>query len=110
MALNKIVRVIKSMKPRTSIKHTELSNLRFLNVEDIVKQFCSNHAHKIFNNACPSYLKNNSLKINEHHKQNTASSLFNYLIPKIKGIESTTFYCNAIQDWNLLHVSIESIV
>jgi len=48
------------------IKHTELSNLGFLNVEDIVKQFCSNHAHKNFNNACPSYLKNNSLKINEY--------------------------------------------
>ena len=102
------VRFIKSIEPRTSIKHTELSNLGFLNVENRVKQFCSNHAHKIFNNAYPSYLKNISLKINEHHKQDTASS--RYLIPKIKGIESTSFYCNAIQDWYLLHVWIASIV
>ena len=67
----------------------------------MLKQCCSNHAHNIFNNACPSYLKNNSLKINE---------CFNYLTTEIKGIESTTFYYNAIQDWNLLHVWIESIV
>ena len=110
MALSKTVRFIKSMNPRTSIKQTELSNLGFLNVEDRVKQCCSNHAHKIFNNTCPSYLKNNSLKINKHHKHNSDLSCFNYLIPKIKGFESTTFYCNAIQDWNLLHVWIESIV
>jgi hypothetical protein len=110
VALSKTVRSIKSMNPRTSIKLTELCNLGFLNVEDIMKQLCSNHAHKIFNNACPSYLKNNLLKINEHHKQNTASSRFNYLMLKIKSIESITFYCNVIQDWNLLHVWIESIV
>jgi hypothetical protein len=33
VALSKTVRVIKSMNPRTSIKHTELSNLGFLNVD-----------------------------------------------------------------------------
>jgi len=34
-----------------------------------VKQLRLNHAHKIFNNACPSDLKNNSLKITEHHNR-----------------------------------------
>jgi hypothetical protein len=63
------VRFIKNMEPRTSIKRTELSNLGFLNVENRVKHLCLNHVHKIFNNACPSYLKNISLKNNEYHKQ-----------------------------------------
>jgi hypothetical protein len=47
------------MGPRTSIKQTELSSLGFLNVKNRVKQLRLNHDHKIFNNACPSYLKNN---------------------------------------------------
>jgi hypothetical protein len=53
VALNKTVRFNKNMNPRTSIKHTELSNLGFLNVEDIVKQFCSNYAHNIINKHVP---------------------------------------------------------
>jgi hypothetical protein len=53
VALNKTVRFNKNMNPRTSIKHTELSNLGFLNVEDIVKRFCSNYAHNIFNKHVP---------------------------------------------------------
>jgi hypothetical protein len=32
-----------------------------------------------------------------------------YAMPKIKGIESKTFYFNAIQDWNLLSDLIKSI-
>ena len=41
-----------------------------------VKQVRLNHTHKIFNNTCPSYLKNNFIKINEHQKHNTRTSLF----------------------------------
>jgi hypothetical protein len=48
---------IKSMDHRTSIKQIELSSWWFLNLENRVKQLRLNHAHKIFNNACPSYLK-----------------------------------------------------
>ena len=59
VAQTKTVRFIKSMRPRTSIKQTELSSLGFLNVKNRVKQLRLNHDHKIFNNACPSYLKNN---------------------------------------------------
>jgi hypothetical protein len=62
------------MGPRLSIKQTELSSLGFLNVENRMKQLHLDHAHKIFNNANPSYLKNNFIKINEHHKHNTKST------------------------------------
>ena len=78
----KTVRFIKSMDPRTSLKQTELSRLGILNVENRVKQLRLNHDHNIFNNAsCPSYLKNNSIKINEH--LHTRSSRFNYGTAKI---------------------------
>jgi len=47
------------------------------------------------------YLKNNFVKINEHYQHN-------FVTPKIKGMESTSFYYNAIQDWNSLPDSIKS--
>ena len=53
--------------------------------------------------------ENNFTKINKYHKHNTRSSRFNYAMPKINGIESKTFYFNAIQDWNLLSDLIKSI-
>ena len=65
VAQNKTVCFIKSMDPRTSIKQRELSSLRFLNVENREKQLRLNHTHKIFDNACPTYLKNNFIQIDE---------------------------------------------
>ena len=69
VAQNKTARFI--MGPRTTIKQKELSSLGFLNVESRVKQLRLNHVHKIFNNTCPSYLKNNFVRINEHHTYST---------------------------------------
>ena len=109
VAQNKTVRFIKSMGPRASIKQAELSSLGFLNIKNRVKQLRLNHAHKIYYDKCPSYLKNYFIKINEHHVHNTRSSQINYVTPKIKGIESTTFSYNGIHDWNSLPDSIKSI-
>jgi hypothetical protein len=69
VAQNKTVCFIKSMDPRTSIKQWELSSLRFLNVENREKQLRLNHTH--------TFMKNNFIKINEHHRNNTRSSRFN---------------------------------
>jgi hypothetical protein len=89
VAQKKIVCFIKSMCPRISIKQTELSSLWFL------KKLSLNHARKIFNNARPSYLKNNSIKIDEHHQHNAISSRFNYVMPKIKSSNNILLPCNS---------------
>lgn len=109
VAQNKTMRFIKNLEPRATIGKPELSSMGFLNIENRVKQLRLNHAHKIFNNNCPSYLNNNFVKINEHHNYSTRSSPFNFVTPKIKGIESSSFYYNAIHDWNSLPDSIKSI-
>ena len=49
------------------ILHSALPFIKFC------KHLRLNHAHKIFNNTCPSYLKNSFIKINEHHKHNSRS-------------------------------------
>ena len=109
MTQNKTVRFIKNLGPRTTIGKQELQSLGFLNVEHKIKQLRLNHAHKIFNNKCPSYLNNNFVKINDHHNYNTRPSPFNFVTTKIKGTESTTCYYNAIRDWNSLPDTIKSI-
>ena len=50
-------------------------------------------------------MEENFRNVNEQHTYNTRSSQNNFghfVIPKIKGVESTTFYYNAIKDWNSL--------
>ena len=58
---------------------------------------------------CPAYLKNNFTRVNEHHEYNTRSSQHNFVIPKIKGVDSSSFYYNAIKDWNALPNNIKSL-
>ena len=70
----KILIETKNHNPPFKLNGRSLSSLGILNVENRVKQLYPNHADKIFSNTCPSYLKNNFIKINEHHKHNTKSS------------------------------------
>ena len=47
-------------------------------------------------------MKENFVRVNEHHTYNTRSSNYNFVVPKIKGVESTTFFYNAIKGLNSL--------
>ena len=109
IAQNKTVRFIKSLGPRSSVRQSELSSLGLLNVEHRVKQLRLNHVFKIYNNKCPSYMNENFTKVNEHHTYNTRSSQHNFVVPKIIGVESSTFYYNAIKDWNDLPNTIKAV-
>ena len=56
-----------------------------------------------------SYIfKNDFKKVNEHHEYNTRSSQINFVVQKIKGVV-TSFFFNAIKDWNALSNGIKSI-
>ena len=65
------------------------------------------HAFNIFHGTSPSYLQENFLKVCDNHGYNTRSSLYNFSQPSIKGAESTSFYYNAICDWNGLPDSVK---
>jgi len=56
------VTFIKIIDQKTSIKQIELSSLGFLDLENRMEQLRLNHAHTIFNNACPSYSKVNCMQ------------------------------------------------
>ncbi len=45
------------------------------------------------------YLQENFVKT-RNRLQHTRSSQWNLNVPNVKGIESNTFYFNAIKDWN----------
>ena len=99
---NKTVRFIKNLGPRSHIGFSELDSLGMLNVDFRVKQLRLGHAHKIFNDRCPSYLSENFVKTSDIHRHNTRGSSENFVVPSVSGVAATTFYYSAIKDWNSL--------
>ena len=74
-----------------------------------MKQLKLNHVHKIVNNKCPSYMKDNFVNIKDTHRYHTRASEHNFIIPNCQGSISNTFYYSAVKDWNGLPDSIKSI-
>ena len=74
IASNKVIRVINSLGPRPSITSDILMELNTLNVGTNVKQLRLSHAHKIFYNLCPSYLKEIFVLLKDVYQYNTSFS------------------------------------
>lgn len=55
-------------------------------------------ANTIYNNNCPTYLKDNFRKVDEHHGYNTSLYQFNLVVPKIKWVDSSSFHFHFIID------------
>ena len=107
VAQKKIVRFIKQETPRYRVNSHVLAELNLLKVETRVSQLRLSHAFNIFHGTSPLYLQENFLKVCDNHGYNTRSSLYNFSQPSIKGAESTSFYYNAICDWNGLPDSVK---
>lgn len=106
---NKVVRFIKKkLGPRSHIGYTDLDGLGFLNVDNRVKQLTLSHVYKIFNGTSPSYLLDHFDKVSESHMYNTRGSSENFVVPRVSGQASTTFFFNGIKDWNSLPSEIKS--
>ena len=59
---NKIIRFIKGLDYRHRVDYNVFDSVGFLNVSNRVRQMRLNHAHKIFYNKCPHYMRNNFVK------------------------------------------------
>ena len=100
---NKMVRFICGFSPRQSVNYSVFSSLNMLCVEDRVKQLRLNHVFNIYHNTAPSYLKNNFvIKTPNSGRQTRSCTNLDFLIPRVKTCESTTFYYKCIKDWNEL--------
>ena len=105
---NKVVRFINKYNPRRSVRSTDLSKLGMLNVEHRVKQMRLNHVYRIYNNCCPEYMRDNFIQVSEVHSYSTRHSLHNFKVPSVNNISKSTFYYNAVQDWNQLPENIKN--
>ena len=47
-------------------------------------------------------------KLSSYHNHNTRGSGGNFVVPSINGVASTTFYYNALKDWNELPSDIKT--
>ena len=105
---NKMVRFICGFSSRHSVDYTLLSSMNMLNVEDRVKQLRLNHVFNIFHDTAPSYLRDNFVirRANSGRKTRSCTNL-NFIVPKVKTCQSSTFYFNAIRDWNEVPLSLK---
>ena len=108
-AQNKIARYILSLSCRDHIGQTELNLLKLLKFNDRVKQLRLNHVYNIFNAQGATYLRQNFTRSSEAHSHRTRSSDSGFIVPRVAGIASTTFYYNAILDWNALPPRIKGL-
>ena len=106
---NKMVRFILNMGPRDHIGISELKQVGYLNSKDRVVQLSMNMVHDVFYGNCPEYMKMYFTKVSDVHSHNTRGSNFNFQVPKINSITSTTFYYNAIKEWNALPDNVRGI-
>ncbi len=97
---NKMVRFILNLQPRTHQTVEHMTELNMLRVPERAKQLRLNTTHKIHYNQAPQYLQANFKKA--RNRQHTRKRQWNFVVPDTKGIESNTFYFNAVQEWNNL--------
>ena len=109
MSQNKVIRFILNLKLMTRISYSILSEIKMPKVEDRAKQLRLNHVFNVYHEHAPQYLNQHFLRVADSHSYRTRGSLFNFVVPSIKGCDSHTFYYNAILDWNSLPADIKSI-
>ena len=80
-----------------------------LKVEDRAKQLRLNHVFNVYHELALQYLNQHFFIVADNYSYRTIGSLFNFVVPSIKGCDSHTFYYNAILDWNSLPDDIKSI-
>merc|ERR1711989_75505 len=79
----------------------------FLSVVDRIKQLKLGHVFKIKNKNCPTYLRENFLKLDENtHRRKTRSKAYNFQVPRVN---TNTFAYSAIKYCNSLSNPIKDI-
>ena len=106
---NKTVRFILNLSPRMHIDQFTRNSIKLVNTLDRAKQLRLNHVFNIFNGTSAPYLNNNFTRASISHTHRTRSSSFNFIVPRVKGIASKTFFYNAILDWNALPPHIQTM-
>ena len=115
---NKLIRLLLGLGPMTHLFPTHFASLRWLRVEDRVKQLKMGLAFKIVNETLPStpsvpaYLIKHLQKISDTHNHNTRGSVNNDLItPNYStNMGKFSFYSTATQVWNSLTPSLKTCI
>ncbi len=97
---NKLIRFMLNLGPRDHIGTEQLNTLGLLKVEDKAKQIRLHNFHKVYYEQEPKYLMTNFNKRRNRQGMNTRHRAYNFDLPRVTGEEKSTFYYNAIKDWN----------
>ena len=107
---NKMIRFILKLDSRAHIGCNEIEMVNMLKVSDRVKQNKVIHMHKIWNDTCSEYMKENCNRICDTELRNcTRASSHNFFLPRVQKQATHTFYFSGIKDWNSIITSIKDI-
>ena len=100
----------KKRRSKSNFRQTELSNDRFLSIENRVKQLRLRHTYNIYSNKCSAYLKTKHFRKVQNPTDITIDQ-FNLIsqFHKLKKQTLHVFVFNAIQDWCALLNKIKAI-
>ena len=87
VAQNKVIRFILNLKPMTRISYSILSEIKMLKVEDSAKQMRVNHVFNVYHELAPQCLNRHCLRVADSHSYRTRNTLFNFVVPSIKGCD-----------------------
>lgn len=107
---NKLIRLLLALHPRTHLLPAHFSSLKWLRVEERVKQIKLCLVHKIMQNAVPKYLQNYFTKVSDVHSYSTRGSSYNIVPSKFKScmIKNSFLYSAALL-WNGLPDSLKLV-
>ena len=101
---NKVVRFVLDLGPRSRISCDQLDVVNMLNVSDRTSQLRLNHVFNVIHGCAPTYLKehftlNNNVTRGGHN--------MNFQLPSVNSHTKSSFYFNAIKDWNMLPLEVK---
>ena len=106
---NKVVRFIFWLNSRSHVGPEELDKVNWLDTYHGGAQLKLSLVHDIYYNSSPGYLQSNFAKVSAVHRYNTRSSNFNFYVPNVTGLQSSTFYYSGINLWNSLPNDLKCI-
>ena len=80
--------------PFSKLLHNKWNVIRVKlgNVDTSVKQVKLNYVHKIVNNECPAYMKENFVNVKDFHKYQTRFSEHNFTIPDCPNVQKVIHF------------------
>ena len=97
------------MTPREHVGQGELQIVKFLDIQNRIRQLRLNHMYNIFHSIAPPHISQFFTRTSQIHRYTTRSNPMNFWVPRVDSVTAKSFYYQATLDWNGLPQEIKNI-